>query len=86
MKKDITYALTITTAQCFSCKESFELYDIQKTNMDFCNVCNPNNKLTQLTTMFLTIKNIVKFAEEENKKIDNKLVVDVSDLLIELQK
>jgi len=85
MIKDLIYTPNIITAKCFSCKETFKLYDIQKVNLDLCNLCNVNNKLTELTTIFNVIKKIVIFAEKENIKNNDRLIIDVSNLIEELQ-
>lgn len=86
MEKDLTYIPDTTTAECFSCKESFKLYTVQKTNINFCRGCCISPKFIELTTLFVVIQNMVKFAEEQNKKNNDRLVVDVSDLLEHLQK
>jgi hypothetical protein len=86
MEKDLTYIPDITTAECFSCKESFKLYTVQKMGMNFCRMCGINNKFAELITLPNILKKIAKFAEKENERIDDRLVVDVSNLFIELQK
>lgn len=86
MEKNLTYIPDITTAECFSCKESFKLYTVQKGGMNFCRMCGINNNLIELTTLPIVFKKIIEYAEKENEKIDNRLVVDISKLLQELQK
>lgn len=86
MEKDLTYIPDITTAECFSCKESFKLYTVQKMGMNFCRMCGINNKFSELITLPNILSKIAKFAEQENEKIDDRLVVDVSSLFTELQK
>jgi hypothetical protein len=86
MKKDLTYIPDITTAECFSCKESFKLYTVQKMGMNFCKLCGINNKFAELITLPNILKKIAVFAEKENERIDDRLVVDVSYLFTELQK
>lgn len=86
MEKDLTYIPDITTAECFSCKESFKLYTVQKIGMSFCKMCGINNNLVELITLPNILSKIAKFAEQENEKIDNRLVVDISKLFEELQK
>jgi hypothetical protein len=86
MEKDLTYIPDITTAECFSCKESFKLYTVQKIGMDFCRMCGINNKFAELITLPNILNKIAKFAEQENERIDGRLVVDISNLFVELQK
>lgn len=86
MEKDLTYIPDITTAECFSCKESFKLYTVQKIGMDFCKMCGFNNKFAELITLPNILSKIAKFAEQKNEKIENRLVVDVAELVQELQK
>ena len=86
MEKDLTYIPDITTAECFLCKESFKLYTVQKMGMNFCRMCGINNKFAELITLPNILNKIAKFAEQENQKINDKLVVDVSNLFVELQK
>jgi hypothetical protein len=86
MKKDLVYDLNIVTSECFSCKETFRLYDVQKVGITFCKQCILNNKFVELTTIPAIIKQIVFFAEKENQKVNDRLVVDISNLLEELQK
>ena len=84
--KDLTYTLEITTAKCFSCKENFKLYTAQKLNINFCGLCITSSKIFQLMTLGNILKKITIVAEKENKKIKDRLVVDVSLLVEELQK
>lgn len=86
MEKDLIYDLNIVTSECFLCKETFKLYDVQKVGITFCKQCTFNNKFIELTTVSAIIKQIVFFAEKENQKVNDRLVVDISDLLKELQK
>ncbi len=86
MEKDLTYIPDITTAECFSCKESFKLYTVQKMGMNFCKMCGINNKFVELTTLPNILSKIAKFAEQENERIEDRLVVDISKLFQELQK
>jgi len=86
MEKDLTYIPDITTAECFSCKEIFKLYTVQKMGMNFCRMCGINNKFAELITLPNILSKIAKFAEQENEKIDDRLVVDISKLFQELQK
>jgi len=86
MTKDINYTLPLTLAECFMCKETFNLFEIQKLPINFCNNCRNNSKLNQLTTVYLIMQDIVKYAEQKNIKIADKLVVDISDLVDYLQK
>jgi len=86
MEKNITYIPDIITAECFSCKESFKLYTVQKMGMNFCRMCGINNKFAELITLPNILNKIAKFAEQENEKIDDRLVVDISKLFKELQK
>jgi hypothetical protein len=86
MEKDLIYTPEIITAECFICKETFKLYTVQKIGMDFCRLCGIGNKLAELTTLSNILKKITVFAEQENEKIENRLVVDISKLFIELQK
>jgi len=86
MNRDLTYIPEIETVQCWGCKENFKLYSIQKIGMNWCSLCGINNKLSELITMPNVLKKIVTFAEEKNEKIDDRLVVDVSKLVQELQK
>ena len=86
MEKDLVYIPSITTSECFGCKETFKLYDIQKFGMDFCKFCNKNKKFYELITIPVLFKKIIEFAKQENEKIENRLVVDISRLFEELQK
>jgi len=86
MEKDLTYIPDITTAECFSCKESFKLYTVQKMGMNFCRMCGINNKFAELITLPNILNKIAKFAEQENEKIEDRLVVDIANLFTELQK
>ena len=86
MEKDLVYVPEITTAECFSCKESFKLYTVQKMGMNFCQQCGVNNKFAELITLPNILKKIAVFAESQNEKIDDRLVVDISKLFQELQK
>lgn len=86
MEKDLVYVPEITSTECFICKETFKLYTVQKIGMDFCKMCGINNKFAELITLPNILSKIAKFAEQENKRIDGRLVVDISDLFIELQK
>lgn len=86
MEKDLVYTLNIVTSECFSCKEIFKLYDVQKVGIVLCKQCSFNSKLIELTTIPKILKQIVSFAEQENEKINDKLVVDISKLFEELQK
>lgn len=86
MKKDLINVIEITTAECFACKQFFKLYDIQKVGINLCGLCGGNNVLSKITTLPFLFKKIVEFAEEQNKKSNDRLVVDVSDLLEYLQK
>lgn len=54
--------------------------------MNFCRVCGVNNELTKLTTLPSLFNKVVKYAEKENQRIDDRLVVDISNLLNALQK
>lgn len=86
MEKDLIYTPEITTIECFSCKEIFKLYSIQKNNgLNLCKLCTTNYKLTELVALFTIVKTIVEFAEKQNKKLDGRLIVDVADLINELQ-
>jgi len=85
MERDITYIPEITETECFGCNKNFKLYLIQKTGIVFCKVCGPNLILSELTTISQILKKIVSFAEKENQKIDDKLVVDISKLIDFLQ-
>jgi len=86
MEKDLVYVPEITTAECFSCKETFKLYTVQKTGMNFCRLCGIGNKFVELITLPNILKKIAVFAESQNEKIEDRLVVDVSKLFEELQK
>ena len=86
MEKDLTYIPDITTAECFSCKESFKLYTVQKMGMNFCKMCGINNKFAELITLPNILSKIAKIAEQENERIEDRLVVDVAKLVEELQK
>ena len=86
MEKDLVYTLDIVTSECFSCKEIFKLYDVQKVGIVLCKQCNFNSKFIELTTLPKVLKQIVFFAEQENEKINDRLVVDISKLFEELQK
>ena len=86
MQRDLTYIPDITMAECFGCKENFKLYTVQKMAMNFCKICTVNDKFIELTTLPNALIKVAKFAEQENERIDNRLVVDISKLLIELQK
>lgn len=86
MEKDLVYTPNIITAECFSCKEIFRLYDIQNIGIVFCKKCNFDSKLTELTTLPKVLKQVVSFAEQENQKVNGRLVVDISRLFEELQK
>lgn len=85
MERDLTYTLDTEIVQCFGCKENFKLFTVQKIGMNFCKICGVNNKFLDLTTLPSMLVKIVKFAEQENKKINDRLVVDISDLLEYLQ-
>ena len=86
MTKDINDIPQTITAKCFFCKQIYNLFDIQKMPMNLCRGCCNSPKLIELTTLFVVIQSMVKFAEEQNKKNNDRLVVDVSDLLEHLQK
>lgn len=86
MEKDLSYIPETTSAECYACKSIFKLYTIQKIGLDFCKLCGVNNKLVKLTTISNILFKISDFAEKENEKIENRLVVDISKLFIELQK
>jgi hypothetical protein len=86
MEKDLTYIPDITTAECFICKENFKLYTVQKMGMNFCKMCGINNKFAELITLPNILSKVVKFAEQENERIEDRLVVDVAKLVEELQK
>jgi hypothetical protein len=86
MKHDLIYTPRIIDAQCYQCNKVFKLYEIQKMPINFCYICAVNNKLTKLTTLSLIVKKIIEYAEKENKRIDDRLVVDISNLLDDLQK
>ena len=45
-----------------------------------------NNKFVELITLPNILSKIAKFAEQENEKIEDRLVVDISKLFEELQK
>lgn len=83
--RNLTYTLDTETVECFGCKENFTLYAVQKMGMNFCKVCGVNNKFLDLITLPPILIKTVKFAEQENKKVNDRLVVDVSDLLQYLQ-
>lgn len=85
MDRDIVYNIDITTAECFSCKEVFRLYTVQKSGMDLCAICNNNYKSTELISLHTFLLKVIKFAEKENLKLNDRLVIDVSNLLEELQ-
>lgn len=85
MEKDLTSLNEIVTAECFSCKETFRLFDVQKMGFDFCRLCGISNSLVKLTTLPMVSKKIVAIAEQENQKINDRLVVDVSKLIEGLQ-
>jgi len=86
MDRDLVYVPEIETAQCWGCKEDFKLYSVQKIGINWCRVCAINNRLSELITLPNILKKIIKFAEEKNEKIDDRLVVDISGLVKELQK
>lgn len=83
---DLIYTPNIIDAKCYQCNKLFKLYEIQKMPMNFCRICGVNNKLTKLTTLPSVFKKVVEYAEKENQRIDDRLVVDISNLLIALQK
>lgn len=85
MEKDLLNVVNITTAECFFCKDSFRLYDVQKIGIQICGVCGGNNSLSKLFTLPFLFKQIVEFAELKNEKIEDRLVVDVSELIEKLQ-
>ena len=86
MEKDLTYIPDTTTAECFSCKESFKLYTVQKMGMNFCKMCGINNKFAELITLPNILSKIAKIAEKENERIEDRLVVDIAKLFEELKK
>jgi len=86
VERDLVYVPETETVQCWGCKEDFKLYSVQKIGINWCKVCAINNKLSELITLPNILKKIIKIAEEKNKKIDDRLVVDVSELVQELQK
>lgn len=85
MKKDLIYIPEEISIKCFGCNEMYKLYTIQKIGLDFCGQCKPNNKLVELTTTLNVLKQVISFAEKENKKINDRLVVDIANLVEELQ-
>jgi len=85
MEKDLTYTIKVTTAECMFCKESYKLYEAQKTGISLCGLCGGGNKLSKLITLPIVFKKIIELAEKKNKKIKDRLVVDVSELIEELQ-
>ena len=86
MSKNLTYIPEVVTSECFSCKAIFELYLVQKVGINFCKECNGNESFYTLITLPAILKKIAYYAEEQNKKINNRLVVDISALFKELQK
>lgn len=85
MEKDLISINEVVTTECFSCKETFRLFDVQKTRFDFCKLCVINSNLVKLITLPVVFKKIVAIAEQENQKINDRLVVDVSKLIEILQ-
>lgn len=85
MEKDLLNVVKITTAECFLCKETFRLYDAQKNGICICGLCSNKNSLSKLFTLPFLFKQIVEFAELKNEKINDRLVVDVSELIERLQ-
>jgi len=85
-EKNLVYIPKIVTNECFACKKIFELYEVQNVGIVFCKQCTFNSKLIELTTLPKVFKQIVFFAEQQNQKIDDRLVVDISKLFEELQK
>lgn len=86
MVHNLNYIPDKTTVECYGCKQPFDLYEIQKMPMNFCRICGVNNKLTELTTLPFVFKKVIEYAEKENQRVDNKLVVDISNLINDLQK
>ena len=86
MEKNLTYIPDTITTECFNCKENFKLYSVQKMGINFCKACGINNKFIELMTLPNILNKIAKFAEKENEKIEDRLVVDISKLFQELQK
>lgn len=86
MDRDLTYIPDIESVECFNCKNIFNIYKIQNVGINFCKRCGINNKNSELTTVQKMLVKIAKFAEEENEKIEDRLVVDISKLFQELQK
>lgn len=86
MNRDLVYIPDVIETECFSCKKIFKLFSIQKTGMDFCKICNVNSRLVELLTLPIILKQIVFFAEKNNEKINDKLIIYVDDLIKKLQR
>jgi len=84
--RDLIYTPDITEAECYQCSAVFKLYNVQKMPVSFCRICGVNNNLTELTTLPFLLKKIVEYAEKENQRIDDRLVVDIANIIDDLQK
>jgi hypothetical protein len=85
MTHDLIYTPKVIDEKCYQCDKIFKLYEIQKMPMNFCGVCAINKKLTELTTLPLIIKKIVEYAEKQDKRINDRLIVDIENLVQDLQ-
>lgn len=83
---DLIYTPDVIKAECYQCSTVFKLYSVQKMPINFCRICGVNNKLTELTTLPLLFKKIVEYAEKKNQRIDDRLVVDIGNIIDDLQK
>jgi hypothetical protein len=54
--------------------------------INFCRVCGVNNKLTELITLPFVFKKVIEYAEKENQRVNDRLVVDIANLIDDLQK
>jgi hypothetical protein len=86
MKHDLIYTPKIIDAQCYQCSKVFKLYEIQKMPINFCHTCAINNKLTELITLSIVVKKIVEYAEKQNQRVNDRLVVDIQNLIDDLQR
>jgi len=86
MVHNLNYIPKIIDIKCYQCNKVFKLYKIQKMPINFCRVCGVNNKLTELITLPFVFKKVIEYAEKENQRVNDRLVVDIANLIDDLQK
>jgi len=85
MSRDIDYVPKKIATKCDFCNEYFNLYEIQKLPINICKECSSENKNVTLVSINQIVMEIIQIAEKNKKILDEKIVIDVEELITTLQ-